>query len=114
MWSLGKAAHRIEKKSIDDSRLGRWIWVRYKGRNNVHLPMLSISGPHTVCAQHWTYFNSINKDRCLRAAFLQDLFTDITEALTQGDNIIVLLDGNKACNKVIYTKLFLTVISMKH
>jgi hypothetical protein len=48
-----------------------------------------------VYAQHRTYFNTINDDRCPREAFITDLMIEIQETLQEGDNIIVMLDGNE-------------------
>ncbi len=37
MWSIDKAAHRVINKGQDPSGLGRWVWVRYRGENNITL-----------------------------------------------------------------------------
>jgi hypothetical protein len=46
-------------KAIDQTKLGRWVWVRYRGRNNYTLQIFSAYhpnppswGPLTVYAQH--------------------------------------------------------------
>jgi hypothetical protein len=40
------------------------------------------------------YFNSIGTPHCPRKAFLQDLSQAITHFLEEGNNIILMLDGN--------------------
>jgi hypothetical protein len=86
----------------DVSGLGRWIWVRYRGRNGTHLriftayrPTASVNGPFTVYAQHRDYFNATNDPRCPRSAFITDLCNDIKTASEDGDNIVLLIDGNE-------------------
>ncbi len=106
LFSIGKAAHRIISKGIDPTNLGRWVWVRYRGRNNQTLRIFSAyrpnppgGGPFTVYAQHRQFFNSRDDERCPRAAFLDDLCSTINEAKEEGDNIIVMLDGNDDMRK---------------
>jgi len=48
----------------------------------------------SVYSQHRTYFQQIQDDRCPRTAFIQDLCTDIKKGLDDGDECIVMLDGN--------------------
>jgi hypothetical protein len=102
MWSIGKAAHRVIALRRDPTGLGRWVWTRYRGRNNITLriftayrPNPPAEGPFTVHAQHRTYFNSLNVDKCPRQAFLDDLCIDIRLAQEEGDNTVVMLDGNE-------------------
>jgi len=92
LFSLGSAAHRVVGKGSDPSKLGRWTWTRYRGRNNITLRIISAyrpnfpNGPFTVYAQHNAYFNSLNTPRCPRAAFLQDLNKELAAFLETGDN----------------------------
>jgi hypothetical protein len=106
MWSIGKAAHRVIGQGKDPTGLGRWIWTRYRGRNNTTLKIFSAyrpkppsEGPFTVHAQHRAYFNSSGEDRCPRRAFLEDICKDISIAQNEGDNTIVMLDGNQDMRK---------------
>jgi hypothetical protein len=32
--NIGKASHRICGKGMDKTKLGRWVWVRYRGKSN--------------------------------------------------------------------------------
>ncbi len=100
LFSLDKASHRVIDKGADTTKLGRWSWTRYRGRNNQTLRVIvgyrpnPPGGPFTVYAQHRTFFNSKGSDICPRLAFLQDLCSAINEFKETGDNIILLLDGN--------------------
>jgi hypothetical protein len=51
-------------------------------------------GPFTVYAQHDSYFNSVGDNRCPRLAFLQDLERGLQSFLLDGDQIVLLIDGN--------------------
>jgi hypothetical protein len=93
-------------KGSDPSNLGRWTWSRYRGRNNHTLriicgyrPNPPSGGPFTVYAQHKLYFNSTNDHRCPRAAFITDLCEEIRNFKSEGDHIILLLDGNADMRK---------------
>ncbi len=100
LFSLDKASHRVIDKGADTTKLGRWSWTRYRGRNNQTLRVIvgyhpnPPGGPFIVYAQHRTFFNSKGSDICPRLAFLQDLCAAINEFKETGDNIILLLDGN--------------------
>lgn len=32
--AIFKASHRVIEKGADESKLGRWVWTRYRGRSN--------------------------------------------------------------------------------
>jgi hypothetical protein len=34
LFSIGNAAHHAVERGMDESKLGRWVWTRYKGKNN--------------------------------------------------------------------------------
>lgn len=126
MWSIDKAAHRVIGKGQDKLGLGCWTWVRYQGKDNIMLciftayrPNPPSEGPFTVYAQHWTYFNTIDDDRCPREAFITGLVIAIQESLQEGDNIIVMLDGNEdmrsgALSNAFHTCTLREVILEKH
>jgi len=87
MWTIGKVTHRISHKGQDTSGLGRWTWVRYRGKNNRYLRMYTAyrlampsGGPYTFYAQHRTYLLSQKDNRRPRAAFLEDICQDINKA----------------------------------
>jgi hypothetical protein len=100
LFSINKVAHRAVEKGQDSSNLGRWVWTRYKGRDNNTLCIITAyrpnppQGPFTVYAQHNAYFNSIRRDICPRQAFIINLTDEIQRVLESGDNIILMIDGN--------------------
>lgn len=100
LFSVNKAAHRAVEKGYDESRLGRWVWTRFKGRGNQTLRIIVAyrpnppQGPFSVYAQQNAFFHSINREICPRHAFLSDLIVDIKKFLDMGDHIILMLDGN--------------------
>jgi hypothetical protein len=102
MWSLGQAAHRIPAKGQDPGGLGHWAWVQYRGKSDCSLlvitayrPAAPQGGPFTVYAQQRTALLACNDTRCPRAAFLEDLCKEITDATQKGNNIILMLDRNE-------------------
>jgi hypothetical protein len=106
LFSINKAAHKVVGEGSDPSNLGRWTWSRYRGRNNhtLHIiygyrPNPPSGGPFTVYAQHKLYFNSTNDHRCPRAAFIKDLCKEIRNFKSEGDHVILLLDGNADMHK---------------
>jgi hypothetical protein len=82
--------------------LGRWCWTKYKGHNNRTLCIISAyrpnppGGPYTVYAQQQHFFSSRQDPRCPRKAFVEDLCIAIREFLSEGDHIILLIDGNSS------------------
>jgi hypothetical protein len=100
VFSINSASHHVASKGSDQSSLGRWAWVKYKGKDNQSLRIISAyrpntsSGPFTVYAQHKQYLQSRDDDRCPRLAFLEDLCKEIEAFKEEGDNIILMLDGN--------------------
>lgn len=67
IFSIGKASHKVVEKGYNNTKLSRWTWTRYKGKNNHTLWAI------TVHAQQNAYFHSIGKPKCPRTAFIQDL-----------------------------------------
>jgi len=100
LFSIDKAAHCAFQRGSDETKLGRWCWTRYKGKNGHTLTVITAyhpnppGGPITVYAQHNNYFNSIRDGRCPRVAFLQDLASLLQQILSKGNHIILMLDGN--------------------
>jgi hypothetical protein len=100
IFSINKASHWVIGKGQDESKLGRWCWTRYRGKQDHTLRKITAyrpnppGGPFTVYTQHQHHFNTINDGRCPRIAFLQDLCTDIETFKEEGDHIVLLIDGN--------------------
>jgi hypothetical protein len=100
IFSIGKASHRVVEEGCNNTKLGRWTWTRYKGKNNHTLRVISgyrpnpPAGPFTVYAQQNANFHSIGKPKCPRTAFIQDLSSELQKFLDTGDHIVLMLDGN--------------------
>jgi hypothetical protein len=100
LFSLNKSSHRVIGKGADETKLGRWCWTLYRGRNNHTLRLYTgycpnpPSGPLSVYAQHRRYLTSHNDMRCPREAFIQDICKSINKANEEGNHIILLIDGN--------------------
>jgi hypothetical protein len=100
LFSVNRATHRVTSKGSDESQLGRLVWTRYNGKGNQTLSIISAyrpnppNGPYTVYAQQNAYFNSMDRNICPRIAFVDDLSSQITLMMEQGDHVIVLIDGN--------------------
>ena len=111
--SYGKISHFTMGAGSDLAKLGRWTWARYRGKDGITLRCVSIyrpsnskKGEETVYQQHKEYFQSINDDRCPRLAFLQDLESELTSWIAEGDNIIVSGDINDDIFSNHITSLF--------
>ena len=79
----------------DKTGLGRWVWTRHRGKDNITLRIYSAyctCSPHnslgsgTVHKQQERYFHRELDDRSPREAFLEDLKSDIEEAQEAGDS----------------------------
>ena len=101
LLSINEAANRV-KDSGKDPILGRWSWTRYRGKNDLTLrvfsayrPTLSTGGTQTAYSQQkWYYQTQLNQNPCPRTTMIDDLCTQIQEAMQQGDQIIVAIDAN--------------------
>jgi hypothetical protein len=100
LFTLNKASHRVISKGKDDTKLGRWCWTRFRGKNNNTLRIFLAYGPNLptgpllVHSQHRSVFLAQKDNRDPRVAFPQDLSSAIKEAKAEGDQIILLMDGN--------------------
>jgi hypothetical protein len=85
---------------MDKSGLGRWTWTSFRGKHNYSLRIISAYRPNdskgllTVYAQQKRYLQQQDDDRCPRQAFIEDLCSEIEAFKAEGDNIILMLDGN--------------------
>jgi hypothetical protein len=105
LFSINKAAHRVDSKGGDNLNLGFWTWRRFRGKNNHTLCLISAyrpnppsGSPFTLNAQQRQGLNQINDNRCPRAAFVEDLVSLIKTRHIAGDHISLTLDGNTDMN----------------
>jgi len=100
IFSINHTAHRVIDKGADGSALGRWTWTKYQGKNGQTLRVIAgyrpnpPQGPYSVYAQQNAFFHSIQRDTCPRRAFVEDLVVQLQEFIDQGENLLLMLDGN--------------------
>ena len=94
-----KAAITWIETGKDPSGLGRWVWTRHRGKNNITLYRTCIPnnslGQHTIHKQQLRYLSREKDDRSPRQALLEDLAEDIKQAQASGDQIILMIDLNE-------------------
>ena len=96
------ASHKVEKKGVDPTHLGRWTWALFTGRNGIKTRVISGYRPihdatnrvGTVYAQHQKYYHDQHIDKEPRQGFLDDLKQQIELWRDQGNIIILGLDLN--------------------
>jgi len=100
IFSINHTAHRVIDKGADDSALGRWTWTKYQGKNGQTLRVIAgyrpnpPQGPYSVYAQQNAFFHSIHRDIGPRRAFVEDLVGQLQAFIDQGENLLLMLDGN--------------------
>ena len=102
LWSIGVGVHRTQSTGHDTSGLGRWAWTRYRGRQGIHLrvvtayrPVLNTSGAMSVWNQQKSHFEAQDDDRCPRAIFISDILVEIRKWKEEGDQIVIGMDANE-------------------
>jgi hypothetical protein len=99
--ALGETRHRVCSTGEDSTGLGRWVWMRYKGKGGMHLrvvgayrPNPKASGENTVYVQHQRYLLKQKDDRDSQLAFDQDFEKTLKTWSELGDHIVVAMDAN--------------------
>ena len=99
----------------DTKRLGRWSWVKIRGKNDISLRIVSVYVPHlnkthghlNVYAQHQdallTMGIAINPIKC----FWEDFWAMIDECIQNGEQLIIAGDWNTDVRKEDFTNRFL-------
>mgnify|MGYP003529804912 CR=1 FL=1 len=102
LWSIGVGIHQTQSTGQDPSGLGRWAWTRYRGRQGIHLrvvtayrPVLNTSGALSVWNQQKAHFEAKDDDRCPRAIFTEDMPKEIRNWKEEGDQIVIGIDANE-------------------
>ena len=101
--SINTAAHRVCKSGQDPTGLGRWCWTKYGGKHGVSVMVICAyrqcnphdPGENTVHYQHQQFYNNHGDARIPRQAILEDLGAHIQTAITEGDQIVLLMDCNE-------------------
>ena len=105
-----KLTHRIIDSGIDNTKLGRWTWQRFRGRANNTVTIITAyrpcksTGMLSTYQQQKRFFTSIRNSTCPRLLFLLDLGTFILHRQQEGDKIILMMD----CNTHIYEENLLS------
>ena len=98
----GVGVHQTQSTGQDPSGLGRWAWTRYRGRQGIHLrvvtayrPVLNTSGALSVWNQQKAHFETKDDDRCPRAIFTDDMLKEIRNWKEEWDQIVIGIDANE-------------------
>ncbi len=100
---FGSTCHRIDKFGHDSSGLGRWAWVRLRGKNGTHQRIISAyrpvknDYPFSTYTQQWDHLNKNKRKEeevCPREQFVQDLSQEILKFREEDEEIHLLLDDN--------------------
>ena len=112
LWSINKGAHRIIKHGIDPSQMGRWCWTQYRGKNGTTLRVISgyrcvenMAGVLSAWSQQTLHLERLNCGVDPRHKFTQDLLSELTTWMEQGDQIVLGLDLNENVFTAEFTKL---------
>ena len=127
-FALEHMAHRVVDSGRDISGLGRWSWVKLKGKgrstqthgkmgqdespgNLRHVIAVSAYRPNppgvgvsTVWAQHRAHLLATQDTREPRQAFLEDLATQLQHWRHEGNEIILGIDANDDLRNGVVTK----------
>ena len=103
MITTDEAVNRLRDSGKDSTGLGRWVWMRFQGRNghvtrvvSIYRPCNGNNGAASVHAQHVRYLKGVQeRDRSPREALYEDLFEEATKWKTEGDHIIIAGDVNE-------------------
>jgi len=94
-------AHRYVGSGIDETKLGRWAWTIYRGKEGKVFHVVLVYRPCTsgkynsVYLQQMQYLLNHNDVRCPREVILEDLAEHIREYKEKGDSMVVMGDWNK-------------------
>ena len=106
--------HRTIDHGTDDTGLGRWSWLRIRGKKDMITRIIVGYRPvpdnshrvGTVFTQHQVHLWSINRFEDPREAFLHDLFQFTDSCIAAGESIILALDLNEDCRNPVIAQRF--------
>ena len=106
--TMDKLTHKVVESGEDPRKLGRWSWVRFRGKNNRQLRVATIyrpcvpttstnttRGAHTVHCQHVRALLKDNVSGQPRRIMMDDLQVEVVKWKEEGDSIIVMGDFNE-------------------
>ena len=101
--STEQAAYRCCGRGKDPSGLGRWCWMRYRGKKGTHVRFFSAyqanrltrDGDTTAARQQKHYYNEkFMEDADIWKNFVEELANDVEEAINAGDQVVIGIDTN--------------------
>jgi len=102
--SCNRVAHRIAGMGQDPTRLGRFCWTTYRGKQDLTVQILAgyrpcklENGHMSVLQQHWWHQDESTPNNTEHpcSAFWTDLRPILQDWATQGNQIIMGLDANE-------------------
>ena len=99
--TLNRLAYKITEKGVDPSKLGRWIWTKYQGKEGRTLRIVTAYRPcyskgiNSTFVQQQRFFLKEERDINPRDAFLRDLKDEMEMWLDKGESLIILADINE-------------------
>ena len=127
--AMGQATSAIVEQGVDETGLGRWSWLLFKGSNNHRTRIISAYRPcksqkqqfRTVYNQHRQHFRSLKREGCPRQLFVEDLHSQLIQWRESGERLIVCIDGNEDVRRGALQAMFSSpelgmteVISSRH
>ena len=99
----GDMALKVSKTTQDPRHMGRWCSVRMRGKQGVHLRIVSVyvpivtksHGNKTVFSQQQAALLKQKHVKSVISTFWKDLWSEIDEWISQGDSIIMTGDWNQ-------------------
>ena len=101
--AFNQAVHKVESVGRDPTGLGRWCWLRLRGKGGSHFrvisayrPVLNKSDDFSCYNQQQYYFGTQgDHDICPRKQLVKDLQKEIEEWTTAGDDVCFGTDFNE-------------------
>ena len=79
MLSIGKISHRIMEQGRDQSKLGRWAWVKYRDKHGRTFRVVTVYRPRVSISSNSAYLQQARalaigeENICLRQSLLNNL-----------------------------------------
>ena len=98
-------ASRVISTGLDDAGLGRWAWIKFRGKNKTFARIISVYQPHegsdklhpkSVYRQQQRYWLNKDSDTCPLLHFQDDLCEILKKYIDDGERVIVLTDANES------------------